>query len=125
MDNFAKMSTTHAQFAMRTAWVQWGRASAPFFCIQGQHTSLAFCVFHLFATILQNVKFVYGSVYEKTNKEKGRERKRKGKEKEKGRGNKCRFCAGFNVQNLWDKQGVKASSPFCGRAFPPLLIAGR
>jgi hypothetical protein len=33
MDNFDKCSTTHAKFAMRTAWVQGGRAPP---CIQGE-----------------------------------------------------------------------------------------
>jgi hypothetical protein len=29
MDNFVKISTTHVKIAMRTAWIQWGRAGAP------------------------------------------------------------------------------------------------
>ncbi len=43
MDNFAKISTTHAKLAMRTTWVQGGRARAPplyrhdNFCVGGAH----------------------------------------------------------------------------------------
>jgi hypothetical protein len=37
MDNFANISTTHANIAMRTAWVQGGaRQRAPPPCIQGE-----------------------------------------------------------------------------------------